>query len=336
MGGTALLAKTGIESQRLSLNEFERVHTEVTNILDSLGIKWLSIPFVREKTDFGDIDIIVIDERSEIEKKYNNVSPLKKIHDNIWKFGISDHFYLNNNPVASILYEEKYQIDFIMSDKEYADYNQKYLSWNDLGNLVGRIVKRFNLTNGHDGLYYDHYNDSKSHKIKLLLSRDYNTILNILELDTKKFEFGFDTYNEMFDFVMSSPYFDPSIFIFENLNNRNRVRDAKRKIYNKFLEYIDFDQSPSKTYDPLIDYPWIELAIKDHQQIYEKNQAIRNVIPGKLVMEITGLQGRQLGFLISKIKEVYGEHLIGLDESKLKKYIRNMHITLKELIEEMK
>lgn len=336
MGGTALLAKTGIESRRLSLNEFERVHTEVTNILDSLGIKWLSIPFVREKTDFGDIDIIVIDERSEIERKYNNNGPLKKIHDNIWKFGITDHFYLNNNPVASILYEERYQIDFIAADTEYAEYNQKYLSWNDLGNLVGRIVKRFNLTHGHDGLYYDRYNENRSHRTRFLLSRDYNKILNILELDVKKFEFGFDTYKEMFDFVMSSPYFDPSIFMLENLNNRNRVRDAKRKIYNMFLEYINYDQEPSKQYDPLLDYPWIENLIKDEQIQYEKNQAIRNAVPGKLVMEVTGLQGRQLGFLISKIKDAYGEYLIGLEEQELKRFVQYMHISLKDLIEEIK
>ena len=71
------------------------------------------------------------------------------------------------------------------------------------------------------------------------LSNNFEDILNILGLNTTVYKNGFDTYQEMFDFVISSPYFDKNLFLFENLNNKNRVRDKKRKTYNMFLEYLD-------------------------------------------------------------------------------------------------
>ncbi len=317
MGGTALLEKSGIESQRLTRPEFDRVLSEIHSILDGLGIKWLDVAFVREKQDFGDIDILIIDERSPDERKWNNVSPIVKISENIEKFGITTDLFVNNNPFGSILYEGRYQVDFIATEPSYAEYNQLYLSHNDLGNLIGRQVKRFNMTHGHDGLFYDHYSKNKTRRTRILLSQDYNTVLKILELDVQKFKDGFDTYEDMFDFVMSSKYFDPKIFLPENLNNRNRVRDRKRKIYNMFLQYIDQSVASEEVYDPLIDYPWVKHAIEGEDREFAITNGIRLSVPGHLVMNRTGLTGKNLGFLIYKIKEAYGEKLIGLSEEDL-------------------
>lgn len=333
MGGTALLEKSGIESQRLTLDEFHRVTSEVTKILDELGIKWMDVPFIREKTDFGDIDLIVIDERSFEERKYNNISPLIKIQENLDKFGINEDLFINNNPYGSILYESKYQVDFIVAQPEWAEYNRNYLSYNDLGNLLGRTVKRFNITHGHDGLYYDYYSEDKSHRHRFLLTYDYNAILRILGLDKEQFYKGFDTYKEMFDFVQSSKYFDPEIFKFENLNNRNRVRDKKRKVYNMFLQYIDFDKKCEAVYDPTVDYPWVVPAVQDYIAEYHRRKAIREAVPGRLVMEHTGLKGKQLGYLIEQVKKAYEDNLIGISQEKLIMYIDLQYAAHKEEIE---
>ena len=225
MGGTALLAKAGIESQRLTLEEFERVKSEVHAILDELGIRHLDVQFIREKKDFGDIDIIVIDDCDPETIALNNNLPIKIILDNIDKFGITDELFINNNPVASILYEGKYQVDFITVKPEEAAYTQAYLSHNDLGNLLGRQIKRFNVTHGMDGLWYDHYMNDRAHRTRFLLSRDPYEILRILGLDVEKFKNGFDTYEEMFDYVQSSKYFNPEIFKFEKLDRMMLIED---------------------------------------------------------------------------------------------------------------
>lgn len=317
MGGTALLAKSGKESQRLTLDEFHRVTKEIHLILGELGITGLDVQFIREKQDFGDIDIIVVDNRPRDERKHNNNSPIKIIHDNIEKFGITDELFINNSPFASILYEGRYQVDFISADSDAAEYTQAYLSHNDLGNLLGRQIKRFNITHGMDGLWYDHYINNKAHRTRFLLSQDPYQILRILGLDIEKFKNGFDTYEEMFDYVQSSKYFNPEIFKFENLNNRNRVRDKKRKVYNQFLQYINYDVTNDLVYNPVDDYPWIPAKCEEYTTEYNRRAAIRNAVPGPLVMARTGLTGKQLGLVIGLVKELYQDDLIGMSEDDL-------------------
>ena len=90
MGGSALLAKSGIESTRLTLSEFDRVQSAVISTLNDLGIRSLTIPFIKSKTDFGDIDIIIIDDR--IDKTDNNTC-LNIIHNNIDKFFCNEDLY---------------------------------------------------------------------------------------------------------------------------------------------------------------------------------------------------------------------------------------------------
>lgn len=321
MGGTALLAKAGIESQRLTLEEFERVKSEVHAILDELGIRHLDVQFIREKKDFGDIDIIVIDDRDPETIALNNNSPMKIVLDNIHKFGITDELFINNNPFASILYESKYQVDFITVKPEEAAYTQAYLSHNDLGNLLGRQIKRFNVTHGMDGLWYDHYMNDRAHRTRFLLSRDPYEILRILGLDVEKFKNGFDTYEEMFDYVQSSKYFNPEIFKFENLNNRNRVRDKKRKVYNQFLQYINYDVTNDLVYNPVDDYPWITARCEEYTAEWHRRAAIRAAVPGPVVMARTGLQGKELGSLIGHIRETYQDALIGIAEDALNEVI---------------
>ena len=68
MGGSALLAKSGIESTRLTLSEFDRVQSAVISTLNDLGIRSLTIPFIKSKTDFGDIDIIFCKDSFKIVK----------------------------------------------------------------------------------------------------------------------------------------------------------------------------------------------------------------------------------------------------------------------------
>lgn len=314
MGGTAVLAKSGVESTRLTLSEFDRVQSAVISTLRELGIRSLTIPFIKSKTDFGDIDIIVIDER--IDKMDNNTC-LSIIHDNIDKFFCNDDLYIKNGDVVSILYEGKYQIDFIKVNADVAQYTQAYLSHNDLGNLLGRCIKRFNVTHAMDGLFYDHYMNNKAHRTRFLLSNDPHQVLRILGLDIEKFKSGFNTYEEMFDYVMSSKYFNPELFKFENLNNRNRVRDRKRKVYNMFLDYINYDFKNDNVYDVVADYPWIPAKCEEYTTEYNRRAAIRNAIPGPVVIERTGLTGKELGSFIHYVKEKYQDELIGMTEEQL-------------------
>ena len=74
---------------------------------------------------------------------------------------------------------------------------------------------------------------------EIVISRSTGKILTFLGFDVNGFCDGFDTLEDIFEYVITSKYFNKDIFSFENLNHINRTRNRKRKVYAQFLEYLD-------------------------------------------------------------------------------------------------
>ncbi len=295
MGGTAF-KHLGYDSERMTVSEFKQYEQEIVNILDKLGIENYKIPYVKEKDSFGDIDIIVV--------KQNDVGIFDKIVENISLFGLTEDFIVRNKQFMSILYKQKYQVDFISTSKEYAEYNVNYLSYNDLGNLIGRVIKESGFRHGHDGLYYV-YREGNHYKQLIPLSKDYYKTLEILGLDPSVFKKGFDTFTDMFEYVASCQYFKKSRFDLDNLNNRNRVRDRKRKVYNQFVNYVrDLEESTQIVPSPFDVFPHLVDAcdkIKKERNVHNK---LREIFNGRNIMKWTNLSGKELGNFITHVKSL--------------------------------
>jgi DNA polymerase/3'-5' exonuclease PolX len=197
MGGNAF-NHIGYTAERMSKEEFHTIEREIFTVLHELNIYGLSIPYVKEKESFGDIDIVIVKEDDR------NVKEI--ICDNIEKFGLREELIFRNKDVISILYKEKYQIDFIFTNRKEKDYHQAYLAYNDLGNLLGRIIKESGFQHGHNGLFYV-YREGNHYKELIELTTDYADALDILGLDVEKFYSGFDTFTEMFEYVTHIPRF---------------------------------------------------------------------------------------------------------------------------------
>jgi hypothetical protein len=127
MGGRALKS---VQTRRYERTEFDEISVELMDMLKS-DFKRVAMPlFYKNKKSFGDADIIVSMEdfngnmRDYILKKFN---PNEIFHnDNCWSFD----------------YKEL-QVDLITVAPEDFDTNEMYLSYNDLGNFVGRIAQGF-------------------------------------------------------------------------------------------------------------------------------------------------------------------------------------------------
>lgn len=284
MGGNAFTHK-GYTAERMTKEEFHLIENEIFDILDRLEIEGKPIPYVREKESFGDIDIILVKEKDR------NVKEI--ICKNIAEFGLTDEFIFRNKDVISILYKERYQIDFIFTDPEVKCYHQLYLAHNDLGNLIGRIIKESGFQHGHNGLFYV-YREGNHYKELIELTTDYDKALEILGLDVDHFHRGFDTFKEMFDFVTSSKYFKKSRFALENLNNRNRVRDKKRKVYNEFLAYIEtVADGEENVPSPFEEFPWLEKRCNEIRESRIHVNLLKEKFNGNHVHQWTGLSGGQ-------------------------------------------
>ncbi len=262
--------------------------------------------FYKNKKSFGDADLIVSMEgfnRNVRDYIVDTFKPTEIFH---------------NGNCYSFDYKEL-QVDLITLAPEHFDSNEMYLSYNDLGNFIGRIAQGFGLKYGQEGLWYEHY--FKGMNIgRIQVSKDYKEIYKFLGLSYERWEQGFDELEDIFAYIATSPYFNWKLFQLDKLNKINRDRNLKRKSYMSFLEWMDKNVADDKhefefkdTYldnkDAYIDV--IDEHFKDADIMTEirrleyeecKKLYIKSKFNGGDVMRKYGLEGKKLGDAITGFK----------------------------------
>ena len=192
------------------------------------------IPSYRQKADFGDMDILSTMPANEAEKFFSDLVIGKKKNGNVTSFAIE---------VDGI----KFQLDWILSSKKDFDFSYYFFSYNDLGNLIGRIASRFGLKFGHDGLFAKYYFNNgvrstkqlSNSKVEIPFNFSFFQALSYLGLDPVVYIKGFDTKEDIFNFVANSHFFHPSFFDISEMNSDKKRRDRKRTILNEFRAFTD-------------------------------------------------------------------------------------------------
>ncbi len=253
----------------------------------------------RSKESFGDMDVL-----------YTTLSG-DPVDANFIQDTFSPNEIVRNGSVISFDYKEL-QIDLIHSPVESFEYASCYFRFNDLGNLVGRIAKAFNVKHGHRGLTLP-LRDGDQQFAEIVLTTDHSKALRFMGLDSDRFQEGFEDLREIFDFVTASHYFDPESYKLENLNTIAKTRDRKRPTYNAFLEHTKDWKGPTWTNPHTLDKKmWIPFILDqfpgarpDFDRAMEKlvfQQFIKTKFNGTLVSEITGLVGKELGHFMHYLR----------------------------------
>jgi len=308
MGGTAL----NVTTTRLSREEYLRVQDEVVGILNSAGLscRVTAIPAYNTKESFGDLDVLTSDKVSieDITKVFNPTE------------------IVVNGPCTSFDFQG-FQVDLIYTPLEHFDFSLAYYSWNDLGNLVGRIFKKLGFKYGHKGLYYL-LRVGKDHRVfrEILVSRDLEKVLTFADLDYNKFQEGFNTLEDMFKWVSASKFFHKDIYLLHNRNHTSRARYTKRKTGSDFLEWC-------RTTENLNEYSWPsyketdELVYVSTKSVflegafwaftgfpeeylkaefeYQSIEAAKQVLNGRVVSKLTGLKVKELGVFMRRLGNKY-------------------------------
>lgn len=336
MGGNVFPSK----SRRYQKDEYVKLEKEVLGkVYSSVFVSDICqesviqpLKYYRSKESFGDMDLVL------------NLALLKAnwISIIIEKFKLGHGEWSKNGNVLSILYKE-FQIDLIIQPHYNFQSTLDYFAWNDLGNLIGRISHKLGLKFGHEGTSVT-IREGDNQIGTILVTKKIKDLLDILELDYNHWKNGFDTLDEMYTWVSSSKYFNKEIYALENRNHAARTRDKKRANYSGFLEWVEGKDLP--------EYPFEEMTSKDGYDIrepfftdlicekfphvkeqydalvikYEEQKVFKKVFNGQIVMEVTGLQGKELGMFME-----YCRRHLEMPE-KRRKYLDSSELERRQLI----
>ena len=316
MGGNALKQTT---TRRYAAAEYYRAYKALEPRLTSIvrAERVALIPAYREKESFGDMDILYSGDSLTVDAVAAEFTPNQIV---------------KNGDVISFDYNQL-QIDLI--NTKTFDYSLAYFSYNDLGNLVGKLARRLGLKHGHTGLrlpvrYGNHFLN------EILVTTCHDETLEFLGLDPAVFYRGFDTLNDIFNFVASSKYFNPAAYALENVSAAGRVRDKKRHTYTEFLKFCSsytgdvLEMGDKSLYLGAIFDRWPHVAEQFRTITSEALLTVEagNRLNGEVVKQITGLSGVELGRFMATVKQ---HELLG--NSAVVMHLD--HATIQQIVEEL-
>lgn len=287
---------------RMPRAQYVALEGEVRTYLDAKIPGKYRIPrYYGNKPDFGDMDVILA-----------KTIPWDELRDSI----LSDFAITEFKSVGHVFSTNLrgLQTDFFMVPQQDLETTYTFMSFNDLGNFIGRICRRFDLKYGERGLEYVYRRANGNHVAHLEVCRDFQQTCRFLGLDYSAFEQGFDSLPDVFDWVIASPYFSVAPYLDESSSNLQK-RIGDRTTVARFVDYLQehkIDKRPElrdrKSYmeDVFRAFPQVNLAAKIEQ---EREAEARSILiatkfNGKRVMQLLpGLEGERLGSLIRQFKK---------------------------------
>ena len=298
MGGKAL----SVPSIRLNRGDYLEYEKMVIEMFVKHDIKVHTIKQIEEKESFGDLDVVIdIESRRElVEQIIMSVSTELVKNTDVWSFGI-----------------DGFQIDVVFSN--CPDYTATWMAYSDAANICGRVFHKLGLKHGHLELYLPLREDTKVIG-NVSLSHNIDDAHTLIGLDPAKWHDGFKNTTEIYEWVATSPFYNPDIFLLDNRNAKARYRDAKRPTYTGMLEWIEkqpkkdrYQFSEDKSvYLPMIfeKFPHAEEKYNALIELANFNKSVREAwqtkLPATFIMVDTGFGGHELGEFIRDVKLFIG------------------------------
>jgi hypothetical protein len=323
-------------TRRYSKEEYSLLERQILSLfyynkftLDEIKI----IPSYRNKDSFGDMDILI-----EESKRESTLSILKEY------FSLNKEDFSFNSNVVSIRVKRDFQLDLIFTPKEFMETSFNYFSNSDLSNLIGRVYRKTGFKFAHKGLIFVVREGDFIFR-EIIVSKDWKKMLEFLDYDYEVFSGGFDTLEDIFRFVASSPLFNKEIFLLHNRSHISRVRDKKRETYREFLLWCEREKDlPAYPWESFSerggyreDEKWLQDAFEHFPGFYSSYlrtmrdlmnwKEVKRKFSGSLVSSLTGLEGKVLGSFIQELKskfpskEDFSDFILASSEEKIASWI---------------
>lgn len=293
MGGNVF---KDVPTRRVDRDEFWKLAYEMSDVLESHFSKVHILENVGSKQDFGDCDILV----ESVDTHSNDEAALTKL---LRKLDVADYDMSRNHNVVSVRYKN-FQFDLILTRPEDIEIAYAYFNISDSGNFIGKLVKQLGLKYAHNGLWYVFRNGDQVIE-NILISKDPRDVFSLVGLSYDRYCEGFFDLHQLFDFIATSPYFHPDIYLFENVNSISRIRDKKRAAYHELLEWCKLNCADYPKYVrtnrsmllcalfdifPEFKHSWCAIQTKMLLDQHKKTK-----FNGDIVSNITQLHHKELG-----------------------------------------
>ena len=312
MGGKAIEG-----SRRIKKEEYDEITHDIKKLLETLFDEVYFPKNVREKLDHGDIDAFVGGIKNkeitmnDIEKETENAKTLMAKITVLFKGKNFQH--TKGHSTYNFGYYHKEDVEPIQIDVNISNKPKLYSqvsSYGTLNRYISNIATHvINVTYYRDGLWFKINEDDK-----LLLTDNFEDMLNFVGFNYDSWEKGFDTYHDLLKFIIKSKYYNNNIFLDQKMINKHKeLRDSQRKLDILFIKYLDGQK---------LDVLFKKYLIKIIKQIrpnplkhFNKEQDYKNIIKCKEKYD------RAFTFFLSDKKIQLNKKQITDFKSRFEKYI---------------
>jgi hypothetical protein len=281
--------------------EYVEREAAIRAFLETRGQPYRIPRYYASKPDFGDMDVLV---------------PSRPDWD-VVRAELARELQITQTKAVGRVFSTVFrglQTDFFAVPERFLDSTCCFMSFNDLGNLLGRICKRFNLKWGEQGLSYVFRRPSSDQYVQdLPLTTELAPVCRFLGLDHAAWLAGFDTLVQMFEWTIASPYFSVAPYL-DDISGTLAARATDRPTIAQFIAFLrerHVDQRPvfadkaSYVEQIAAAFPAADLVAQlAHERDREaRAQAASAKFSGKLVMRLRPeVTGPALGALIAAFK----------------------------------
>ena len=366
MGGHAFRARLGAKAvfPRMAPGVYHKLKASCTEALQR-HFKFVGVPPEDpEKPDFGDLDIMAFDPISHDTPSSEEIRVALGA-EHVITNGQSRNFALlaEGSPSEPIMTDiadhdeprQYHQVDLtILATRSLWESVIFHHSYGDLGLILTLFCKPYGLAYSQGGLKvrdspYSYYcvqwiyfpqvglkaYQKRHDNHPFTLSTSPRDISSFLGLDYGRLNEGFSTRLAIFDWLATSRFFRPEIF----LRTGNILRE--RKMYQEFVSYanarapsasrLNLDQPSDSPVDfeaLAVDLGIVAEATVEEALVYFgrrdewyliaesifRRKALKEKLNGKLVEQITGLKGVIIRSIIASVKEMASEDELVLME----------------------
>ena len=304
MGGSAFTIEShGFTTSRMNKAQYIAVSNLILPLLRSRFRIAAIPPEAPGKSSYGDLDIMVV-------HPLQPVSGDALVNECIGILDSNCRGVIRNQPttnIAVVIEDITVQVDVhVVPREDIWEVDYWMHSYGDMGMILSSAIKAWGLRmSSSRGLWVE----IPGYSSPFILSLDVQKIVRFLELDWERYLMGFNTIEEVFEWIRGVKVNGEKIGVKAKNKLKNGRHDdrpmwvAYWKSGDQDVAYAPSDQEKKQVLEEALRYFDKEREYIDIVEQMKQDKMVKGKFNGKKVMEWTGANGKLLGLLMKSLKE---------------------------------